>query len=462
MVHHILKYIIAPCLYLAGGVLQAQVQLSLDSCRTLALENNRQTKTAQEQLQKMQYEVNAYRANFFPRISAQGMYLFTTADFNYHRRFDLYDTSLPGLIGSLPLPEWTSDFLDQLYRSAGVDLDINIKASNTFMAGLMFEQPIFMGGKITTAYKMAKTGQQMAQLNIKRSEAETLLETDRAYWQYVKVAELYHTALMYREAVKSVCNDAKNGVETGMVAENDRMKADVKLGEAELMVRQAGNGKRLAQMNLCKTIGLNMLTPVAPLDTLPDNYAADLPATLPEVSARTEYSLLKKQLELKNLQVNMARSGFLPQLSVAGGYNYLNGVTMNDVKLFEKASFTALVSLKIPITQWYEGTNRIRSAKADLRMAEYQTQETIDLLQLEMFKVYYALDEAILKTGIALRDYQQTQENLRILNDRYELGMETLSSLLEAQALWQQAWSKYVEAKADLRVAESDYLRVTE
>jgi outer membrane protein TolC len=448
-------------LFTGGFCLQAQHALSLDSCRRLALTNNRQSQSAQMQLKKMRYEVNAYRANFFPRISLQGMYLFTTGEFNYHNRFDMYNTSIPSMIGSLPLPAWSLPYLDRFYKSLYIDLDINVKPNNTFMAGVMFEQAVFMGGKIITAYKMAQTGRQMAQLNIERTDAEVIFKTDQAYWQYVKVLEMYNTALKYKEVVENVYHDVQNAVETGMVSENDKMKVKVKLSEADLMLRQAENGKRLAQMNLCMVTGLNLFTTIIPLDTLSDELPYALLDTLPDVTNRIEYLLLKKQLELKKQEVNLARSDFLPQLGIMGGYNYLNGVMLNETKLFDNASFSALVSLKIPVTQWGEGANRIRSAKADLYMAEYQLEETVNLLQLEITQAYNTLDEAILKTKLTHSECEQTQENLRIISDRYELGLETLSALLEAQILWQQAQTKYTEAKVELRTAQTNYLRIT-
>jgi outer membrane protein TolC len=461
-----LKYIATVAVaLLVGGVAagQAPLFLSLDSCRSRALAGNNRSKTAQEQYERMQHEVRAYRANFFPRMAAQGAYLFSTAEMNYRRRFDLYDTGIPSWIDQLPLPDWASGLLDPFYRSLGLDLNLTLRTNHTFLTGLQFEQPLFMGGKITTAYRMAKTARQMAHLNLLRTEAEVLLLTDRAYWQCVKVEELYHAALRYRDAVEQVCRDARNGTEMGLVSENDRMKAEAKRDEAALLLRQAENGKRLAQMNLCMVVGLPPQTAVTPLDSLPDDRTTSLPATadaLPEPTARTEYALLEKQVELKRQQVHLVRSDFLPQVAVTGGYYYLNGLRLNDTRLLDNASFSALVSLKIPLTHWSEGAYRVRAAQADLRMAEYQQQESLNLLRLEMLKAYNTLDEALLRTSLARKEYLQTQENRRVVADRYDVGMETLAALLEAQALWQQAAGRYIEAKADLRIAESDYRRV--
>jgi outer membrane protein TolC len=429
----------------------------------MATSNNRQSMSAQMQLQKMHFEVKAYWANYLPRISAQGIYSYSSSDMRYRKRIDLFNPDeLQASMNNLPMPDWEKQFFNQIFTNAHMDLDLRIRPSNMFLSGVQLEQPLYTGGKITSAYKMSKIGRRIAQLNVTRTKAEVVLKTDEAYWAYVKVKELHHAALKYRDAVESVLNDARNGVETGMISENDRMKAQVKWGEADLMVREAENGQRLARMNLCMTIGLPLFTPVVLLDTLPAGLPSTLPETIPDVAVRTEYAMLSKQLEMKKQQVILTRSEFMPQLALGGGYNYFNGVMLNDTKLFDKASFSALVSLKIPITQWIEGDNRVRSAKADYHIAEYQMLESVDMLQLEMMKAYNTLDEALLKTTLAHDDFAQTEENLRIFNDRYELGLETISALLEAQALWQQAWSKFIEAKVALRIAESNYVRVTE
>ena len=62
--------------------------------------------------------------------------------------------------------------------------------------------------------------------------------------------------------------------------------------------------------------------------------------------------------------------------------------------------------------------------------------------------------------GGSLRDEgDQAKENLRVSENQYEVGMENLTNLLEAQAQWQQAWSEWVDAKAALKLCESEYLK---
>ncbi|MBR1517025.1 MAG: TolC family protein, partial [Bacteroidales bacterium] len=49
------------------------------------------------------------------------------------------------------------------------------------------------------------------------------------------------------------------------------------------------------------------------------------------------------------------------------------------------------------------------------------------------------------------RNVEQCEENLRISKKAYSVGMESLSELLTAQLLWQQAYAEMVESKFQLK-----------
>ena len=53
----------------------------------------------------------------------------------------------------------------------------------------------------------------------------------------------------------------------------------------------------------------------------------------------------------------------------------------------------------------------------------------------------------------------QAEENLQESKNRYEVGMEAITDYMEAQAQWQQAWSDAIDAKAELRLSETYYLK---
>ncbi|MDR1758502.1 MAG: TolC family protein [Bacteroidales bacterium] len=452
------------CLFAHSSRVLGQEQpvwVSLDSCKQMAVVHNEKAKIAQFQLKKITAERESYLANFFPKISLQGLYLLTTASTDYHTRFDMYNTTIPDIVAGWSLPSRIYPYLERIYKEIGADIDLNLTYNHTFMAGVQVQQPLFWGGKIITAYRMARTGTDMAKLNIIRTRQEVVYQTEEAYWQLVKVTRLHQSALKYKEAVESVLKDAENAETIGMLASTDKLKAEVKRGEALLLIRQAENGMKLARMNLCMVTGQNLLTPLFPSDSVPETLPADLLEATPDVSKRIEYALLQKQLSLKKANISLMMSDYLPQIALMGGYYYLDGVWLNDEKLFQNGSFSAILSLSIPITNWGEGARKIQSAKADFLMTEAENKEKIELMSLEIVQMQHVLDEAIFKVENARLAVKQAAENERMIHDRYDLGFETMSTLIEAQTWLHKATSELIESQIAMKLAESNLRRKT-
>ena len=80
---------------------------------------------------------------------------------------------------------------------------------------------------------------------------------------------------------------------------------------------------------------------------------------------------------------------------------------------------------------------------------------------LELVQSVNNLDEARLESTIAERSLQQAEENMRVSRSQYDVGLETLSDHLEAQALWQQAYETKVDACFRLYLNYITYLKAT-
>lgn len=111
-----------------------------------------------------------------------------------------------------------------------------------------------------SAFRMASIGKEIADLNVKYNQAEVLAEADAAYWQYLKVCEQVKAAGKYLEVVKELVRNLEDAYRTGMAAQNDLLKAQVKQNEAELMVQKAQNGLALSGMNLCRIVGVDLMS----------------------------------------------------------------------------------------------------------------------------------------------------------------------------------------------------------
>ena len=231
------------------------------------------------------------------------------------------------------------------------------------MAGVQLLQPVYMGGKIRTAHLMAKTGEWMADENLRLNRSEVLLETDKAYWQLMRVQEQIRAAKAYRKVVGELVQNIGDAEEVGMTSSNEVLKVKVRYNEAELMLQKAENGKALAGMNLCRVIGIDLYSTIQVSDSLYDEVTPGVLNAGEGLQQRPEYNLLEKEVELKEKQVALPRSDFLPEVGVSASYGFSGGISLNG-QTEDVASFTAMASVKIPIYHWGEGRGKIKAMKA--------------------------------------------------------------------------------------------------
>lgn len=453
-------YMLVVLLFLSSGV-KAQVMLDLQKCREMALESSKKMAIASRQVEKATYDRKNYRANFLPKLSVSAMYAYMQKRLSFDIEGGYLPTFVPGTDGKLypnaDLQNGSPVFKEYAFLP---DIDLKLGLRGAYMANVLLEQPVFMGGKVRTAFRMSVIGQEMSELNERYNRAEVIAEADEAYWQYLKVHEMVVAAEKYKAVVGELVRNIEDAFRTGMASQNDLLKVRVKENEAELTLQKARNGKSLSRMNLCRIIGIDLYAELQVTDTLQEGLTPGLLDEIAGISSRPEYNILEKEVELKKRQVDLTRADFLPQLGVSVSYGYMDGLTLNG-KSSGEVSFTAMASLKIPIYNWGEGRNKVRSMKTEEEMSRLKQENMVQLMQLEVARARYNVQDALTRVNLTRYSLAQAKENLTVSKNHYEVGMETLTNYMEAQAQWQKAWSDWIEAKAELRLSEMRYLRAT-
>lgn len=416
--------------------LQGQRVLTLQECRGLAIEHSIDGEIARQQSLKANYTLKSVRANYFPKISFDAMSIFS-------------DFKMTENIG-----DFLPDFIINLIPDLNMNIELELDA--IYNARLTVQQPIFMGGKIIAANKMARIGTEMAKLNETLSSAEIIYKCDEAYLNCIKVKNLYLAAEKYKEVLDEIHRTVSNAISVGAALQNDLLTIQIKLNEAELNLQRAKNGITLAKMNLCYTIGLPLTTKIEVSETFDDNF--NIPQKY-DLSLRPELALLSKQIEFREQQIRLQRSDFLPSLGVAGMYGYTKGMKVNGTNMLDGFNFGAVVSLSIPLFHWGEGVNKIRTAKVERKIAQLQHQDVENKMQLEITMARNSLNEAILEVQLTHKSEKQAEENMNSVKNRYDVGMATLANILEAQTMWQKTHSDYINAEVSRALSQTRYLK---
>ena len=446
--------------------------LTLEQCRTIALDSSAILRNAQLTEEKTDLDRKAVITNFLPKFSGYGLYLWTSDSFDY----DFSGGALPvykNVYGNL-VPDLMKDAAGNIVYNNGIPvfnqyaiippMTLSVDLANTFTAGVSVSQPVFMGGKIISGYRMAALGTEMAKLNSELKAEEVTVSVDEAYWMYVKTCRLLEAAESFDSTVTEVYRFVEDAIDVGMATSTDLVKVEVQRNNAALAVAKARNGKRLSMMNLCHILGLPLTTEI---EVDQSGFTLDSTAVIPEsialgsdsIENRADYRLLAGQAELKRRNVDFVRSDFLPQLGVMASYGYSYGLKLMDETLLNQAGFTVMATLKVPIFAWGEGYLKIKSAKKEYEMAQNELERLSGMMELEKAKNSYAVSEAALQVRLAESSLRSAENNLKVCRDQYELGMETIVNVLEAQSQWNKCSCDYISAVADYKLSCTKYLK---
>lgn len=349
-------------------------------------------------------------------------------------------------------------------------MGMELRMRGTYMAGLSLTQPIYTGGKITTGNRLARIGEEAASEKFRMTRMDVLVGADNAYWTYIAVGRKVRMLENYCAQMDTLYRQTETALAAGMATENDLLRIEAKRTELHYQLQKAQNGAELCQMSLCRIIGADFDTQIEAVDT---TFSVSEPGRLAsEIDARPELLLLEKQVAAEREQIRMARADMLPTVGLGVNYMYYGNVKLNGMadaggtmvpytQEFRDGMGIAMLSVKIPIFHWGESRKKVRKAQYELRNAELDLQKNTKLLNIEVQQAIRNVQDGYRMVLTAEKGLQQAEENLRVMRNRYTVSMAPLTDLLDAQSQWQQAESNLIEAQAQYRIYETEYLRST-
>jgi len=486
-----------------------RMQVNLEDCRNFALENNKKLKIAQEEINKAGYDKKAAFANYLPKVSVSGAYVYSDAEIKLLS--DEQDNALRNmgtamgqqLGGSLAqMQQNAATTVQQIMANPAADpalanliansptvqqmlqqlqtTDINASLSptvaslnelggniadgfqldtrNIFAGMISVEEPLFLGGKIVTYNKLAKAKQELEATKYSTEEQETIIETDKLYWQIVSLANKLKLTEKYVELLHTMSDNVEKMAGEGVATASDKLAVKVKLNQAETTLLKVQNGLALSKMLLCQHCGLDINTDLMLADeTLEEVLVSEEPLQYTEadiIENRPELKSLSLATEIYKQNVNLTRSDYLPTVAAFGNYVVTNPSCPDGFKNEFDGFWNVGVVAKIPILQWGEGYNKIRKAKADEKIAQYKLDDATEKIMLQVNQYERQIEEAKSRVKMMEEKMSDAEENLRMATLGFEEGVIPSSGLTEAQTAWLQANSEYIDSKIDWIMAK--------
>lgn len=458
-------------------LLKAQGTLSLDSCRALAIANNKTLLISNEKINAAHYQRKAAFTNYLPDISATGAYMRNQKEFSLLN--DAQKGALSGLGTSVSGPlQQAAQVVGQLHpelapilsqlggaivpalNQAGSSIvdAFRTDTRNVYAGAITLTQPLYMGGKIRAYNKITQYAEELAREQHNSGMQEVILSTDQAYWQVVSLAGKKKLAEGYLKLLQKLDSDVEKMINEGVATKADGLSVRVKVNEAEMTLTKVEDGLSLSKMLLCQLCGIDLTTPITLADENLQDISTPLVSPNFDMTAayanRPEIRSLELATKIYHQKVNVTRAEHLPSLALMGNYMVTNPSVFNGFENKFKGMWNVGVMLQLPIWHWGEGTYKVKAAKAEARIAQYQLDDAKEKIELQVNQSAFKVNEAAKKLAMATKNMEKANENLRYATLGFEEGVIATSNVLEAQTAWLSAESEKIDAQIDVKLTE--------
>jgi outer membrane protein TolC len=417
-----------------------QIHLSLADCRRMALEQNEKIKTASNAVDKAKLDRQIAFAQYLPKVDGS----FTMV----HMK--------------------TIDILDQDF------LGLSLQTRGTYLAGISVTLPLYAGGQITSANRLTSIGQTVSEEQQRKIRMQVISDVDNAYYTLIAVHSKVQMLEAYARQMQELYDQVKLATSVQMATDNDLLRVATKQNEVDYQLQKARNGEQLCGLALANVIGTDFEQTIIPTDTVFNSQWSMVNGQYSEdFSSRPDLLLLQQQVKANEVLVKKSRSNYLPTVALVGRYSHYDNLRLKgDLTLpnsnpmginhtISGGNPVALLSVSLPIFHWGAELKKVKKAKLDLSDARLQLQQNERGMRVEVRKAVQNVTDSQRMVETATVGRQQADENLRVMRQKYDNQMCTMTDLLDAQSQWQQARSNLIEAQTQLKIYETEYLRVT-
>lgn len=467
---------------------QAQQVLSLDSCRAMALRNNKTLSASRLQLDMAHYTAKAAKTKYLPHVSALGGYELTSRPISLLSKSQKSAISNAGTNATGALGNDIAGALDNLAQEGVITSDqasaigdrfgqvgtkigeavnqvgqkfvdaLKTDTRQMYALSVMLTQPVYMGGAITAANRMAAISEEMAQNSINSSTQQTLHSIDQAYWTVVSVKHKKRLAESYLAVVKKLDDDVSKMIREGVATRADGLKVDVRVNEAEMQLTQAENGLALSKMLLCQLCGMDVDSEITLADEDAENLAAmggdETVSREVAMENRPELKLLQNTVDMSRQATKVVRAAYLPQVVLTGGYLASNPNVYNGFSRNLSGVWNVGVMVRVPLWNWMEGTYKVRASRIASAIAELEKDDVKEKIELQVSQSQFKVKEANRRLAMAMKNVENAEENLRCANLGFKEGVIPTTDVMAAQTAWMQAQSQKIDAEVDVKLSQ--------
>ena len=465
--------------------------LSLHRAVEIALKQNPEILKALQEIERTRGQFIEIRAEALPHVSLSGNYrqqdpalvqgFGAPVDTAAQKGNEQLQNTLTGLQGNLSDSGQVTaaSELGQVLNSLQSNPQPTSSPANLFQSlgsggtldkswriAIEVRQALYTGGQVRAALRIAKFTQESSYWNL-RDTVDRIVARVRTQFDSILLNRSLIT--VQEESTRLLENqlqDQQNRFKAGSVPRFNVLRAEVELSNVRPNLIRARNDYLIAQLELCKTLGLPagpggdpQLLVVGQLSGSPRPFSL---STALQV-ARERRPLLKVQRQnilIETEQIKVALAGYKPRLDINAGYEARNSILSNDLSDVINGWFFGVTG-RWEIFDGLATSGRTQQARSRLETARLNYLDSLQQVELEVQKAFARMRQAQETIESQQKNVEQALEALRLATERLDAGAGTQLDVLDARVALTRARITELQARADYQIALAEFDRVT-
>jgi len=365
---------------------------------------------------------------------------------------------LPDLKVSASYLRLTQPNIDMQYKSnsggsAAAPISINQAAYGIVNLSL----PIYSGMRIQYGIRSSEFLEKASVLDADQEKDAVILNTIDAFSNLYKARANLRVIRENLAQSRSRDTDFANLEKNGLLARNDKLKALLQTANIELTLADVENNLKVTMVNMNVMLGLPEETVL-----IPDSASLVEPGAIKSMMEYEQIALQNRKdmqaigyrKKASEAGIHSAKADYYPSLALTGGYiaaDIPNFITITNAVTFG-------VGLSYNVSSLWKTTAHVTEAKAKLAEVQANEEELYDQVRRQVNQAYEALLTANKKIEVSQTAIEQGRENYKIVKNKYDNSLLTVTDLLDANLLMLQSQISLELAKADAIVAYNTLL----
>ena len=330
------------------------------------------------------------------------------------------------------------------------------KTSYNGTYGIDANWTLYNGSKRLNTIKQQQLNNRIADLNVAQSENSIEESIAQIYIQILYAAESVKVNESTLEVSKAQYERGKVLYEAGSIAQSDlaQLEAQVSTDKYQLVTAQATlQDYKLQLKQLLELDGeqeMNLYLPelgdenvLVPLPSKTDVYRSAL-AMRPEIEAG------RLNVETSELDIKIARAGYIPSLSLSAGIGTTNA-NGNDFTFSEQVkqnwNNSLGITLSIPIFNNRQTKSAVQKAQIQKLSSELDLLDSQKTLYKTIENLWLDANSAQQRYAAAIEQLKSTQISYNLVQEQFNLGMKNTVELLTEKNNLLSAQQETLQAK---------------